>query len=109
MVRVLRKKCMAFCAVPNGGWRSRRAGGQLKREGVERGVPDILIFDRPAGRVVPWVGVGLEMKRRVRSVSRVSIEQKMFHERLRLAGWLVIVGYGAEDALSRLREVGYDV
>lgn len=51
--------------------------------------------------------VALEMKRL--TGGRVSPEQQAWHERLRAAGWVVVVGRGAADALSQLRDHGLDV
>jgi len=35
---------LTFTHVPNGGKRSRRVGGVLKRQGVRAGFPDLIIF-----------------------------------------------------------------
>ena len=50
------KWCNIF-AIPNGGARNRIVGAKLKREGVQRGVPDLCLM-LPAGRIV-WIEVKL--------------------------------------------------
>jgi hypothetical protein len=83
-------------AIPNGGSRSRSQGAKLKVEGVSTGVPDLFI---PQGTV--WV----EMKR-VKG-STVQPFQKDWHAYLRGIGQTVIVGYGFEDAKSKILALGY--
>ena len=78
-------------AIPNGGSRSRSQGAKLKVEGVSAGVPDLFI---PHGMI--WV----EMKRA--KGGSVSAEQKSWHDYLADIGHTVIVGYGFEDAKSKI-------
>ena len=77
----------------------------LKASGTRAGVPDLLIFDAPG----EFVGVALEMKRADGSVSNLSAAQKTWMEKLEARGWKCIVGFGARDALKKLRECGYAV
>lgn len=81
-------------AVPNGGGRSMSQGLKLKLEGVSPGVPDLFI---PAWRI--WV----EMKRQ--KGGSLSPEQKDYIQYLHLAGYIVIVGKGAEDAKTQLLQL----
>ena len=97
---------LLFCAVPNGGRRSRHEGAKLRAEGMSRGVPDILIFTPPPGREGK-VGTALEMKRQ--KGGRLSAEQKEWLCALEEAGWHTIVGKGAKDALEGLQRAGYGV
>lgn len=78
-------------AIPNGGTRSRSQGGKLKLEGVSAGVPDLFI---PNGCV--WV----EMKKSTGGV--ISAVQKDWHSYLESIGHTVIIGYGFEDAKSKI-------
>lgn len=83
-------------AIPNGGSRSRSQAAKLKVEGVSAGVPDLFI---PSGTV--WV----EMKRA--KGGTVSSDQKDWHAYLRAIGQTVIVGYGFEDAKSKILALGH--
>lgn len=93
-------------AIPNGGSRRRLTGRvslealRMRREGVRAGVPDLMLAI-PSGE---WNGLFLEMKRRVKSASRVSPEQKMWQERLRERGYRAEVCYGADEAIALIRE-----
>lgn len=81
-------------AIPNGGFRHKATAEKLKAEGVKKGVPDLYI---PAWRL--WV----EMKR-VKG-SRLEKEQKDWHQYLNDLGDLVIIGYGWEDAMNKVRDL----
>jgi len=48
--------------------------------------------------------VAVEMKRRV---GKLAPEQERMHELMHEAGWHVVVGYGSEDAIRKLQELGY--
>ena len=78
-------------AIPNGGSRSKSQGGKLKAEGVSAGVPDLFI---PHGTI--WV----EMKKS--KGGSVSSAQKDWHRYLEGIGHKVIIGYGFEDAKSKI-------
>jgi hypothetical protein len=108
VVRKLRSAKVLFCAVPNGGRRQRLDAVKLKAEGVRRGVPDLLIFDAPPNHP-DCVGTALEMKKQGASEAALSRFQKNWIKHLEKRGWLVIVGYGARDALTKLKEAGYPV
>ena len=108
VVRVLRAKGICFCAVPNGGRRDHRTAVALVKGGVEKGVPDLLIFDPPPHQR-GGVGVALEMKRVNSRPSEVRKEQKEWLAKLEARGWVSIVGKGADDALKQLRGLGYEV
>ena len=107
VVAELRRARLLFCAVPNGGSRggAREAAG-LKRGGVVAGVPDLLIFTPPP--LWPGArGTALEMKRTGLGYGAVSEEQRGWLGDLNDLGWYVVVGYGAQDALKKLKAVGY--
>lgn len=109
LVRVLRASRILFCAVPNGGWRDRRGAMMLKASGVERGVPDLLIFDRPP-LMQGKVGTALELKREgPMRKSAVSKYQKEWLENLNLRGWNCVVGFGYQHAIELLKKAGYEL
>jgi hypothetical protein len=107
VVKSLRQAGILFCAVPNGGRRDRREAILLKASGTVAGVPDILIFDEtPAG---DHVGTALEMKRIDGKASNVTKHQRYWMLELEKRNWLCLVGFGASDALTKLRQAGYEV
>lgn len=93
-------------AIPNGGSRRKTAGRvslealRMRREGVRAGVPDLMLAI-PSGS---WHGLYMEMKRRDKRLSRVSPEQKEWLGRLRCMGYRVEVCYGADEAITLIRE-----
>ena len=103
VVRYLRAAGVCFCAVPNGARTSMAVARRLKAEGLERGAPDLLIFDAPEG----YRGVAIEMKRT--DGSKPSPEQLDWQERLTARGWLTLICYGAAEALSELSRRGFRV
>ena len=89
-------------AIPNGGWRNKRQAAMLKRAGVLRGAADVLValVRDYAGRGYP--GLFIEMKR-VKG-GRVSPDQKIVHQALVDAGYLVRVCAGADEAWELFEE-----
>lgn len=77
--------------VPNGEKRAMSVAVRLKRLGVVRGIPDL---------VIPAWHVYLEMKRATGGT--VSPEQKKIMEYLTRHGYTCIVGYGATDASRKI-------
>jgi hypothetical protein len=93
------------CAVPNGGRRNPREAAILKREGVTRGVPDWLCFERSGtgkSTAAPYVGLALEFKSPT-GKGRVSPEQQRWISGLRVKGWRVEVVTSAQQAADVLR------
>jgi hypothetical protein len=80
-------------AIPNGEKRSISVAGRLKAEGVSAGVPDLF---------VPSWGLWIEMKRQKGGVLRP--EQKDWIDYLQGCGHRVIVGYGFDDAKTKIGE-----
>lgn len=80
-------------AIPNGDKRSISVAKRLKAEGVTPGVPDLFIPD--------W-NLWIEMKKQ--KGGKLSAAQKDMIEHLQRIGHTVIVGYGAEDASSKIIE-----
>jgi hypothetical protein len=90
-----------------GLYTSTKQARMAKASGLERGVPDLLIFEAPEG--AQFVGVALEMKRAGGRPSDLRKEQREWLRALEVLGWRSLVGYGAEDALGKLCALGYDV
>lgn len=99
VVAELRRAKVLFCAVPNGGTRDKREAISLKRGGLQKGAPDLLVFDTPRGSSVP--GVAIEMKRK--RGGRLAPEQEDFLKALSERGWLTFVCRGSDEALAVLR------
>lgn len=86
-------------AIPNGGSRGKLEGMSLKVEGVTAGIPDLFIVHHN-GKIT-WI----EMKD---TSGKVSDVQKLIHSQLEALGHTVIVGWSAEDALTKLRELKWN-
>ena len=106
LVRWLRRHRVAAFAVPNGGLRPGRGGVSMRAQGVERGIPDLLIIDRPPF-ALHFVGVALELKRQGGRDSDVRPEQRDWLERFDALGWAAGVAFGADAAIVWLRELGF--
>lgn len=106
LFRWLRRHRVAAFAVPNGGLRPGRGGLSLRAQGVERGIPDLLIIDRPPYRL-DFVGVALELKRTNGKPSDLRPEQREWLERFDERGWASAVAYGADAAIGWLRSMGF--
>ena len=105
LVRELRKRKIVFCSVPNGGLRKKGEAVRLKMSGVEKGVPDLLIFDPPPNDMEKS-GVALELKIKGNKLSKA---QEKWLELLEARGWVSLVCYGASEALEKLKGLGYGV
>lgn len=81
--------------VPNGGYRSKKTASDLKRSGVRAGFPDLIL---PAARR-GWHALFIELKT---ERSRVSVDQKRWHEWLREQGYYVEVCRTWEGAAKLL-------
>lgn len=91
------------CAVPNGGRRNPLEAARLKAEGVSRGVPDWLCFERGKDGSI---GLALEFKSPT-GRGRVSTEQREWLDHLARIGWRVAVVTSAQDAWrTTLRHLG---
>jgi hypothetical protein len=98
-----------FYAVPNGGKRHIKTAVDLRSEGVNSGVPD-LCFCEPRGK---YHGLYIEMKRRPKTLKSgkksfsgitTSDNQKEFIQKLKDRGYMAIVCYGEDEAMSMLKE-----
>lgn len=84
-------------AIPNGGKRDARTAKMLEAEGVRAGVPDLCLPMQRNGHGALYI----EMKRRDYS-NRLSGQQNAYVRLLRAAGNLVVVCYGAPEAIRTL-------
>ena len=85
-------------AIPNGGWRNKAQAALLKRAGVLRGAPDILVALVRNG----FPGLFIEMKK-VKG-GTVSADQKSVHLALRAQGYKMEVARGADRAWEIFEE-----
>lgn len=78
-------------AIPNGGARTAVTGAMLKREGVKKGIPDLLLAcpRRACG------GLFIEMKKKG---GKVSQEQREWLAKFIMQGYQAEVCYSAEEA-----------
>lgn len=106
LARWLDTRRIRFCHVPNGGARDKITGARLKAAGVKRGVPDLLIFDRPP-KHPDLCGAAIELKRRDGGV--LSSEQVDWLEALAERGWLAACCRGWEHAVEVLQAAGYGI
>lgn len=95
-------KKLLFCAVPNGVKTSARQAAKLKREGLECGVPDLLIFTKSPVNGRP---TAVEMKRSKGGVT--SDDQEAYLAELKALDWNVAVCEGASRARYFLAGLGY--
>ena len=93
VVNWLRAKGALVFHIPNGMKSGPVTGARFKRLGVLAGVPD-LCFVLHSGRVV-WI----EMKK---IKGKVSKEQIAVHEQMINLGHIVVIGYGAKDAIKKI-------
>lgn len=83
--------------IPNGEERSKAAGARLKAQGVKAGAPDLSLPVARGG----WHGMYVELKRADRS-NHPSPAQAAWIERLRANGYMVVVAYGADEAIRAI-------
>jgi hypothetical protein len=95
---------LTYTHVPLGGLRQKRTAAILRRLGARAGCPDYLVFSEPPMAVAPR-GIAIEMKRR--RGGTLSPAQGRFVAELERCGWLVIVAYGAEQAVQELQRFGF--
>ena len=83
-----------IAAIPNGGRRSKSEAMRLKAEGVDPGIPDLVVPE--------WLW-WCEMKRQ--KGGTVSKEQKKWHEYLKWCGYQVSVCRGCDEAISEAKRL----
>lgn len=107
VVRWLRAAGILFAAIPNGGYAlSPQAGARMVKAGLSKGAPDLMLFDSPPSAPGNR-GVAIEMKRV--GGEKPSPEQLAWHVELEARGWVVLVCYGAAEALRELARLGFRV
>lgn len=107
VVRYLRAAGILHCAIPNGGYAlSPQAGARMVAAGLSKGAPDLILFESPPNAPGNR-GVAIEMKRV--GGEKPAPEQLAWHVELEARGWVVLVCYGAVEALTELKRLGYRV
>ena len=96
LVAYLRRRGWLFSATANGVGTSPVQRSRMAALGVQRGVPDVFVFEPTEGSV----GIAIELKRASGGV--VSPEQRRWVEWLTARGWLAFVAHGADDAIRRI-------
>jgi hypothetical protein len=86
-----------YTSTANGARMSGREMAKLKRQGLKRGVPDILIFDHN----LKYFGLAIELKT---EDGNLKPEQKEFLFNLTTRGWKAIVCYGYDEAIKEIKE-----
>lgn len=107
LVKILRSvkvdgRKLLFCAVPNGAHTSIQQAVKLRREGLEKHAPDLLIFTRSPKTGLP---LAIEMKRT--KGSRIDPGQCEYLDELSLQGWNTAICCGFEQAKKVLKTLGY--
>lgn len=97
VVAWLRKNNILFYASANGGYRNLIEAANLKRQGVEPGVPDLCLPILKS----PYGGLYIELKRKGKSV--VSENQKKWIALLRANGQRAEICVGADEAISLIK------
>jgi hypothetical protein len=82
-------------AVPNGGLRNRMVAIKLKAEGVQPGVPDLIL---PVARK-GYHGLVIEMKF---GDNKLTLEQRWWMEALATQGYLTVTCHSADEAIMIL-------
>lgn len=88
--------------------------GMAKARGVQAGEPDIIIHRPPPGHP-GLIGMAVEMKTvgmmpktdRAMKWSGAEPHQRARLQELENEGFLCVVGYGADDAIEKIRAAGY--
>jgi len=83
--------------IPNGEERSKAAGARLKAQGVQAGVPDLFLPVARGGHHGLWI----ELKRADHS-NGPSPAQVAWIARLRDEGYMVVLCYGADEAMCAI-------
>ena len=87
----------ALFAIPNGGARTPATGAMLKREGVRKGVPDLLL-------AVPrktYHGMFIELKA---GKNKETVEQKAFLDFAEKQGYIACVSNSWEDTRKKIED-----
>ncbi|WP_241613232.1 VRR-NUC domain-containing protein [Rosenbergiella epipactidis] len=80
-------------ATPNGGYRTDKAGAEMREEGQKKGYPDISLDSAQQG----YHGLRIEMKH---GKNTLTVEQKIWRERLEKQGYKYVECRSTEEAIS---------
>ena len=90
----LDKNGFDYFAIPTGGSRNKIEASKLKKTGVKSGVFDMFVF-------LPDKALFIEMKRVEKSLSSVSVDQKLFLKRLEKYPYCIgEICYGHQEAIQ---------
>jgi hypothetical protein len=84
--------------IPNGGSRHIIEAKNLKKQGVKEGIPDYFLPYPCNGKA----GMFIELKRRVKSQSRLTQAQAQCLAHLERVGYHTVIAYGWEDAVQKI-------
>ena len=105
VVRWMASRKIELFSVPNEGKRGFRLASHMRALGMRHGMPDlILITPSP---VYPYMRLAIEMKRADGSTRDLTQHQLDTHEAMHKNGWTVWVCFGHQQAITRLKEVGF--
>lgn len=93
VVRYLNSLNVLFAHPPNGGSRHKIEAVNLKRQGVKKGLPDLLIFEPKNG----YNGLAIELKV---GYNKPSKEQYIWLEELRVKGWVTHWTNSLDEAID---------
>lgn len=92
-------KKLDYFAVPNGGSRHKIEAVNLKKQGVKKGVSDLIVF-------LPDKIAFIEMKRAKKSLSSVSVDQQLFLKKLEKYHYAIgSICYGNTEAMQFINEL----
>ena len=91
-----------WCHVPNGGARDAKEGARLKKMGVKKGVPDILIFKMTKNF---YLGFALELKSKT---GKITADQEAWLLSFKAEGWATEVCDNIDDVM-RIITVYYGI
>lgn len=83
--------------IPNEGKRSNATGGRMKREGLRKGFPDIMLCVPHCG----YAGLMIELKRT--KGSKISEDQKEWIRKLNYQRYAAVFCYGWEEAWNVIK------
>lgn len=99
----LTAKNILWTHVANEGQRNIKVGQKNKRKGLKRGVPDILIFDRPPN-FPHHIGVAIELKI---GNNQLTSEQETWLVSLEKLGWYTTVCWTIPEWDRTIRTLGW--
>lgn len=104
-VQWLQYKNIVFTSIPNESKRSVVYGAKLKRMGLQKGFPDLLILSR--SEIIDdlgYAGIAIEMKSKT---GKIRVEQQEWLDKLSEIQWVTRVCYSASEAIDFMEKMGY--